>query len=262
LHGPGVGVVLDSFGRPVKESLQSASQLGFRQIELPATSGEVNPEVLSQSGRRHLMRHVAGLGLGLSAIGGDLGGARLSEGAGLEQRLDRTRRIIEMAADLRVPVTTTHLGRFDAEARRRGDLAAVVRELADTADRTGTFVALETGGADPGELASLLKDINCEWLGVCYDPASLLIDGYDPIGSVEPTAGKILIARARDAVAGSDRRPGHETPLGYGELDLVRYLAALDQSGYHNAAFIRRTGSDRPLEEIAEAKARLDAMMY
>lgn len=111
-------------------------------------------------------------------------------------------------------------------------------------------------------MASLLKEVNCEWLGVCYDPASLLIDGYDPIESVEPAAGKILIARARDAISGSDRHPGHETPLGYGEVDLARYLAALDQSGYHNAAFIRRTDSDRPFQDIADAKARLEAMMF
>lgn len=112
---------------------------------MPATSSEVNPEVLSVSGRRHLQRHVAGLGLELSALGGDLGGIRFGDSSGLEQRLERTRRIVEMAADLHVPVMTTHLGRFDPEARRRGDLAAVVRELADMADRTGTFVAFETG---------------------------------------------------------------------------------------------------------------------
>jgi L-ribulose-5-phosphate 3-epimerase len=259
---PGIGVVLDSFGRPVKESLQAASRLGLRQIELPATSGEVSPEVLSHSGRRHLLRHMDGLGLELSALGGDLGGARFSESSSIEQRLDQTRRIIEMAADLRVPVMTTHLGRFDKRSLEGGGLTAVVRELADAADRTGTFVAFETGGADPADMASLLKEIDCEWLGFCYDPASLLIDGYDPIESVEPTAGRILVARARDAVSGSERRPGRETPLGYGEVDLARYLAALDQGGYHNAAFIRRTDSDRPLQDIAEAKARLEAVMY
>lgn len=259
---PGVGVVLDSLGRPVKESLQAASQLGLRQIELPAASGEISPEELSQTGRRHLLRHVAGLGLQLSALGGDLGGARFGDPALLEERLDRTRRIIELAADLRVPVLTTHLGRVDVEARRRGDLVAVVRELADMADRTGTFVAFETGGADPAETVALLKEVNCEWLGVCYDPASLLIEGYDPIAGVEPSAGRILIARARDAVGGSGRRPGHETPLGRGEVDFVRYLAALDESGYRSVPFIRRTNSDRPLQDVAEAKARLEAIMY
>lgn len=261
MRGPDIGVVLDSFGRPVKESLQSASQLGLRRIEMPAASGEVSPDALSQTGRRHLQRHVAGLGLELSALGGDLGGARFSDRSGLEKRLDRTRRMIELAADLRVPVLTTHLGRFDADAIRRGELTGVVRELADMADRTATFLAFETGGTDPAEMASLLEELNCEWLGVCYDPASLLIDGYDPIASVEPTAGKILIARARDAAGGSERCPGHETPLGHGEVDWAGYLAFLEQSGYKSAAFLRRTEGDRPLQDIVEAKARLESML-
>ncbi|NLE60332.1 MAG: sugar phosphate isomerase/epimerase [Planctomycetes bacterium] len=261
MRGPEVGVVLDSLGQPVKESLQSASRLGLRRIEMPAVGGEVSPDVLSQTGRRHLQRYVAGLGLQLSALGGDLGGSRFGDNSVLEERLERTRRIIEMAADLRVPVLTTYLGRFDSNALRRGDLTSVVHELADMADRMGTFVAFESGGTDPSEMASVLKEVDCQWLGVCYDPASLLIDGYDPIASAEPTAGKILIARARDAVSGSERRPGHETPLGHGEVDWARYLAFLEQSGYNNAAFLRRTESDRPLQDIAEAKAHMEAMM-
>lgn len=261
MRGPEVGVVLDSLGQPVKESLLAASRLGLRRVELPAVSGEVSPETLSQSGRRHLGRHAAGLGLQLSALGGDLGGPRFADSIASEERLDRTRRIIEMAAEMRVPVVTTHLGRFGSDARGRDMLTAVMRELADIADRAGTFMAFETAGVDPGEMVSLVREVNCDWLGVCYDPASLLIDGYDPIEGVGSAAGRILIARARDAVGGSDRRPGHETPLGYGEVDWARYLAMLDQAGYNNAAFIRRTESDRPLQDIAEAKARLEAMM-
>jgi L-ribulose-5-phosphate 3-epimerase len=257
--GPGVGVVLDSFGQPVRESLQSAARLGLRQLELPAVAGEVSPDVLSHTGRRHLLHHVQGLGLELSALGGDLGGSRFAGSGGIEERLQRTRKIVEMAADLHVPIMTTHLGRVDLQ-NRRSSVAEVVRELADIADRTGTFVAFETASADPARFLSLLKEVNCDWLGVCYDPASLLIDGYNPLESIEPAAGRILIARARDAIGGSERQPGHETPLGYGEIDWARYLAMLDQAGYRNAAFIRRTGSERPAADIADAKQRLESL--
>jgi L-ribulose-5-phosphate 3-epimerase len=257
--GPGVGVVLDSFGQPVRDSLQSASRLGLRQLELPVASGEVSPDVLSHTGRRHLLHYVKGLGLELSALGGDLGGSRFAGGGGSEERLERTRKIVEMAADLHVPIMTTHLGRVDM-TNRRGEVAEVLRELADVADRTGTFVAFETASVDPARFVSLLREVNCDWLGVCYDPASLLIDGYDPLESIGPAAGRILIARARDAVGGSERRPGHETPLGYGEIDFARYLAMLDQAGYRHAAFIRRTDSEHPLEDITDAKKLLESL--
>jgi sugar phosphate isomerase/epimerase len=115
----GLGVVLDSFGQPIKDALRSAADLELRQVELPATTREVDPIELGRSGRRHLLHYVSGLGLNLAALGGDLGGARFTDSSALDQRLEKTRRIIEMAAELRVPVVTTHLGRVDAETLKK-----------------------------------------------------------------------------------------------------------------------------------------------
>ncbi len=148
-----------------------------------------------------------GLGLRLSALGGDLGGTRFDDGAALERRLDKTRRIIELAAELNVPIVTTHLGRVDEAALERGHVAQAVRELAEMADRTGTRVAIETAGADPVVLGKLLGEVNAPVLGAAYDPAALLIDGFAPMAGVAPLADHILNARIRDAVAGTGRRP-------------------------------------------------------
>ncbi len=256
------GVVLDSFGQPVKEAMQSAAQLGFRKVELPAVTGPVEPGELSRTGRRHLLHFVQGLGLELAALGGDFGGNRLMDPARLEQRLDKTRALMEMAAELRVPMLTTHLGRVDERALQKGTLAEVLRHIAGLSDRTGTLVAFETGGADPVALADLLRQVDSPTLGTCYDPASLVMDGYDALAGIEPLASSIFIARARDATAGTPGRSGREVPLGSGQVDLEEYLANLDQAGYRNVTFIRRTDSDRPLSELAAAKRRLDSLLY
>lgn len=255
-----VGIVLDSFGQPVKDSLQSAARLAFHEVELPA-AGEVDPATLSRTGRRHLMHYVNGLGLRLSALGGASGGGGFDDGGRIEQRLDQTRRVVEMAAELKVPVVTTHLGRVDDAAIQRGLVVEAVRELADLADRTGTFVALETSAADPQALGRLLRDIDAPGVGACYDPAGLLIDGFDPFSGFESLADRIRSARIRDAVPGHGRRPGRETPIGQGQIDFAQYLALLDQAGFRSAPFIRRTGSDRPLDEIAEAKRRIETLI-
>src|SRR5690606_18135078 len=162
---PRIGVTLDSFNQPARQALQSAARLAFREVELPAVSGEVDPANLSQTGRRHLLHYVNSQGLRLAALGGDLGGARFNDSAPIERRLDKTRQIIELAAALKVPVVTTHLGRVDQEALERGYVLEAVRELADMADRTGTFVALETGGGDPGALGNLLREVDTPVLG-------------------------------------------------------------------------------------------------
>ncbi|HOL27649.1 MAG: sugar phosphate isomerase/epimerase family protein [Phycisphaerae bacterium] len=258
---PGPGVVLDSFGQPAKEALQAAARLAFREVELPAVEGDVDPANLSRTGRRHLLHYVSGLGLQLSALGGDLGGARFADSASLEWRLEKTRQIIELAAELKVPVVTTHLGRVDQQAVERGHVAEVVRELADMADRTGTFVAIETGGADPAVLGNLLKQVGAPVLGAAYDPAGLLIEGFEPMAGMEPLADRILNARIRDAVAGTGSRPGRETPVGQGQIDFAEYLAMLDQAGYCGTAFIRRTDAERPLDEVAEAKRRIERLI-
>jgi L-ribulose-5-phosphate 3-epimerase len=256
-----LGVVLDSFGQPIKEAMESASRLGLREVEMPATSGSVEPSELSRSGRRHLLHFTGGLGLHLAALGGDLGGNRFMDSSRVEQRLEKTRAILEMAAELRVPVVTTQLGRLDDQSIERGFLVEAVQVLADLADRTATFIALETAGTTPDKLAGLLRRVNSPNLGVCYDPASLLLEGSEPIAGIEAVANQILIARARDAVAGSPQRPGREVSLGTGQVDLTEYLANLDQAGYRNVPFIRRTESQRPIEDVVEAKRRLERMI-
>jgi sugar phosphate isomerase/epimerase len=257
----GVGVVLDSFGQPPREALRLAAELAFREVEMPVVSGEVEPNHLSHSGRRHLARYVTGLGLHLAALGGDIGGSRLADSAALEERLDRVRRIMELAAQLRVPVVTSHLGTFDRQSLEKGHLPEAIRWLADMADRIGTRLAFETGGADPELTANLLNEVDCPLLGVCYDPAALLIDGFDPLAGLPALADRILIARARDALAGSGQHPGRESALGYGQIDLQKYLVDLEAAGYHGLPFLRRLGAKNPLDELREAKKRLHVLL-
>lgn len=255
-----LGIVLDSLQQPVKEALRTAASLELRHIEMPAVR-EVDPGELSRTGRRALATYLNGLGLNLEALGGDLGGGRFADSSAVEQRLEKTRRIMEMANELRVPSVTTHLGVVSEEVLKRGYLQEALRHLAEVSDRTGTRVAIETGGADPQVLGRLLREIGGLGLGVCYDPASLVMDGFDPLSGVEPLSDRIFVAHVRDAVAGVGQRSGRETRLGDGQVDVPEYLAALDQAGFRDVPLIRRTGSDHAVQEIAEARARLERLI-
>jgi sugar phosphate isomerase/epimerase len=122
-------------------------------------------------------------------------------------------------------------------------------------------VAIETAGADPAVLGKLLDELNAPVLGAAYDPAGLLIDGFEPMAGVGPLANHILNARIRDAVAGTGTKPGREVALGRGHIDFAEYLAMLDQAGYRGTTFIRRTDADRPQEEVADAKRWIERLM-
>jgi sugar phosphate isomerase/epimerase len=49
--------------------------------------------------------------------------------------------------------------------------------------------------------------------------------------------------------------------VGQGQIDFAEYLAMLDQAGYRGTAFIRRTDAERPLDEVAEAKRRIERLI-
>ncbi len=122
-------------------------------------------------------------------------------------------------------------------------------------------MAFETAGGEPGQLAAMLREIGCPQLAACYDPASLMIEGFDPLAGMAPLADRIVAARGRDALSGSAGRAGREVALGEGHLDLPAYLAALDEAGYRDVPFLRRTEAVDPVAELAAAKARLERLL-
>lgn len=256
-----LGLVLEGLGEPVKDALRSVARLAFRELELPATFPEIDPARLSRTGRRDLQHYLGELGLRLSALGGDLGGARFTDGGRLEERLGKTRQIMELAAELRVPVVTSHLGPVNELTLKSGLLQQALGHLAEVADRTGTVLAFETASADPVAVAGLLRNVNSPALAACYDPGSLLIDGMDPLAGVAPLADRIVIARIRDAVGGTGQRAGRETAIGQGQLDVPAYLGALEEAGYRSIPFLRRTQSEHPIQELVEAKRRLGSLL-
>jgi len=258
-----LGVLVDHLQLPVKEGLRRAAEMGFAAVELMATSPQVNPEVLGRTGQRHLARYVRDLGLRLAALGADLGAAGLGEPAAAEYRLDTLRRILELAAGLGVPVVTTRLGSVaeDVADAQRALIVEGTRALAEHADLTGTIVAAQTGSERPERLAAFLKQIDCPHVRVCYDTGAVLMRGDDPIGGVEALAEFVVLSHLRDATRGRPEQAGQEVAIGQGELDLAAYLGALEEAGYRGPQIVVRSQSERPLAEIALAKARLDALL-
>jgi len=256
-----IGVVLDSLRRPTKEALSLAARLGLGKIEMSAAAGEVDPDRLSRTGRRHLSRYVENLGLALAALGADEAGGSLTDPTTVERLLDKTRKIMELAAELRVPQVTRSLGRLDRSTLEKGLVPEAVQYLAELADRTGTRVAIQTAGGDPQLLRELLDQVDSPLVGVCYDPAALVIEGRDGLSAMEPLADRLMLARVSDGVPGAGGRPGYETALGRGQVDLAAYLGSLAGAGYAGALLIRRLHAERPIEEIEQARDRLRSLL-
>jgi CheY-like chemotaxis protein len=61
-HFP-IGVMLDSFMKPIPEALSLAAQLRVQGIQVYATRGELSPESMNQAKRREFKQRVCDCGL-------------------------------------------------------------------------------------------------------------------------------------------------------------------------------------------------------
>jgi len=242
---------IDDLRLPGPEAIRQAAEMGYQMVEIGTVGTEFEPRRFGQTARRHLRRYVLDLNMEIAALGVDIGGRRFADPARLEEAFDRTRAAMEMAAQIRVPIVVVELGPV---GEADDSHLEALRLLGQIADATGTFLALLTGQAGAQYLAELIKQLDCPMIRVCYDPAALLLAGYEPLAGIEHLADQIILAHVRDAVGGSGYRTAHETPLGEGQIDLAEYIAYLHEAGYFGPQIVRRLHAENPLAELAKAR--------
>ena len=257
-----IGVYLNDLRAEPREALRLAASLGYNAVQIEAGQGPLSPSQLSESGRRHLTRFADGLGLSIVALRADLDGASSPDTTSLEQLADRAPQILQLARDLNVTTVTAPVGRFRLSDQHDYELVRhALAQIADTASRLDRTFAPDTTLDSPDSLAGLLRDLNCPNLGVCYDPAELLVEGIDSLAAVETLADNIALACVRDAQARGAERAGRETNLGDGHLNLPDYLAQLEAAGYRGPLIVRRSQSANPANDLKQCRTYLEAVL-
>ena len=284
-----IGVMADSFRLPLREGLKKAKELGADGVQIYAVAGEMAPEAMDASARIDLKGHIAGLGLGISALCGDLGGHGFERAADNGAKVERSKKIVDLAVDLGTSVVTTHIGVVpdDPKAPEYAAMRSALAELAAYAAPKGVTFAVETGPESAGTLRALIDDIASPGLGVNLDPANLaMVLRQDPVAAVHALAGKIVHTHAKDGInirpcSGKEvygafadgtwsrlvEQRGElfrETPLGEGSVPWPAYLRALADIGFRGYLTIEREAGPDPAADIARAatflRARIAAM--
>jgi len=258
-----LGLGIADLRLPVREGLEQAGRLGYRVVQIGVNRPEVEPARLSESGRRHLARCWSSLGLRASSLADEPGGRGLADSAVVDARVHRTLQVLTLAADLRVPVVTADVGPIlDPKTDEPSPTALeALRAIAERADGLGTFFAIETTADRPDGLLRAVQTINCPWVKLCLDPALLACFGHDPMAAVGAAGDAVVLSHLGDAAMGRPDRPGFETPLGEGQVDLHRYLAGLAAGGYAGPLIVRRRESTAPAEEFAAAREKLESLL-
>ena len=273
-----VGIMADSLRLPLYASLMKAHELGAESVQLTAVSGEFTYENYASTdvGRMELRGLLSRLGLRISAVCGDFGGKGFMIPEDNPARIEASRKVMELAETFDCPVVTTHVGAIprDPSSTRYRVLLDAAKRLGEIAERYGGAFAIETGPEEPERLKAFLDEVGSPGVKVNYDPANLvMVTHSDPVKGVYTLRDHIVHVHAKDGVnllpcdpeliygpdapeitGLLDKTPYfRETPLGEGEVDFPRWIAALEEIGYRSALTIEREVGPDPAGDIAKA---------
>jgi sugar phosphate isomerase/epimerase len=252
-----IGLRLESLGLPLRRALTTAAQLGIGGVQVDAL-GDLAPERLSQTGRREFRHRLRSHNLELTAVGCPMRrGLNVAED--LEARIAHVREVMKLAADLGPRIVIVEAGRIAADASAPAN--ALLREALVTlgrhGDHIGAILALETGQEAGEVLASFLDRLDTGGLGANFDPANLLIQGFDPYTAIAALNRRIVHAHAKDARTASASRSAAEVALGHGDLDWMRLVALLEEADYRGWLTVERETGERKQADVAEGVAFL-----
>ena len=272
-----IGVIIDSFRTDIPTAVKKAAAVGAQGIQVYATRGEMAPENLTGAKRAEFLDLVKSNGLTISALCGDLGGGGFMWAEKNPEKIERSKRIIDLAKELDTSVVTTHIGVVpeDSSIDRFKVMQEACYELAHYADSVGAHFAVETGPETSAVLKNFLDSLGSTGVGVNLDPANLvMVTGDDPAQAVynlrdyivhtHATDGRQLFYEGPESVYGLAKNAlvtgasFIELPLGDGDVPWDAYLAALNDIGYKGFLTIEREVGDDPEADIRKAVTFLE----
>ena len=267
-----IGIIINSFRTDIPTAVKKAAECGAQGIQVYATSGEMSPDVLVGAKRKEFLDLVKSNGLVISAICGDLGGGGFIHKDKNRERVDFSKKILDLAKELETDVVTTHIGVVpeDPNHDRYKIMQEACHELAEYADSIDAHFAVETGPETSAVLKGFLDSLDSTGVGVNLDPANLvMVTGDDPVKAVHNLKKYIVHTHAKDGKQIFYRDPEIvygikkdvivtddsfiEVPLGEGSVPFPAYLKALEDIGYNGFLTIEREVGDDPAKDIRAA---------
>jgi sugar phosphate isomerase/epimerase len=271
-----IGVITDCFCLPLGEAIGKAAELGFSGLQIHAVAGEFTPAILERKDElASRLKSIRDRGLTISALCGDMGGHGFEIRKDNGERVEKTKRIIDLAAACEIPVITTHVGVIpeDPDSPKFSALLEALDTLGGYGKSRGVTLAIETGPEKPETLKKFI-DRTHGGVGVNLDPANFVRDtGVDPAAAVEILGPYIVHTHVKDGIMKKQTDPGAvynifaeggiedfrmsdyfaETPVGAGAVNFDSYLGALKKTGYDGFFTIEREAGEDREQDIAAA---------
>lgn len=271
-----VGIISDMLKMPFKESIIKCAELGATGVQLYAVEGEMAPENITVSQVREKRKFIEDNGLVVSALCGDLGGHGFTVAEENSAKIEKSKRIVDLALEIGTNIVTTHIGVVpeDQNCREYSVLQNACNELADYAHSCGAYFALETGPEPADRLKKFLDSLSSKGVAVNMDPANLvMVTDDDPVQAVYTLKDYIVHTHAKDGILIKKTDPKiiydffaeggigdlrldeyfKEVPLGEGNVPFDKYLKALEDIDYKGFLTIEREVGPDPVGDIGFA---------
>ncbi len=277
-----IGVIVDSFRVGVREGLVKARDVGANGVQIYAVTGEMDPANLSAAARKEWKDYIQSLGLQISALVGDLGGHGFQDKRANVGKIEKSKRILDLAVELGTNVVTTHIGIVpdDRNGEVYESMHLACEELSRYATEMNAYFAIETGPETSAHLKQFLDGLGTKGVSVNFDPANMvMVTGDDPVQGVYTLKDYIVHTHAKDGIRLREVDPREvygalgfepldhdkmaeqaesgdafrEVPLGQGRVDWDAYLKALRDIGYNGYLTIEREVGTNPEADIAAA---------
>lgn len=296
-----IGVHLESLGLPLRRALAETSKMGVPGIQVDAVGDLSPENLSQTGRRefRHLLRshnlEVTAVGCplrhGLDVEQGlqprlehVRNVLRLSSDLGPRIAIIQAGKVPDPAETKPAPVekspgglilgTTESLpfalsGGIDLSAtvegireRKKGQvMTEVLRDLGAFGDHTGTMLALETGLEPGSTLSAYLASFDSGALKVNFDPANLLLNGFNPLESLRTLNRFVIHGHAHDARSSGASRVAQEVPLGYGDIDWMMLAAVLEEIEYRGYLTVERESGESRVADVSNGVKFLRRLM-
>lgn len=278
-----IGVIVDSLRLPLRKGLKIAKEMGADGVQIYAVDGEMAPENLSAASRKELKNYIDTLGLEVSALCGDLGGHGFQDRLQNPNKIEKSKRILDLAVELGTNIVTTHIGIVpeNKDSAIYEGMQMACEELGLYAKSLNAYFAIETGPETSATLKSFLDSLSSNGVSVNFDPANMvMVTGDDPVEGVKLLKDYIVHTHVKDGIqlkpvdprdvygalgykGGTDHEKiaemvasgeyFRELPLGQGAVNFAKYFEALKDIGYTGYLTIEREVKTNPVEDISEA---------
>jgi sugar phosphate isomerase/epimerase len=255
-----IGAFLSSFRLDFKSAIKKASEIGLSGLQLSNLRNEINVENITQKQAKEIIKIFKDHNLVISAVCGDIGGFAVDDDKVAKDRVQRTKKIMDITRMLGVNIVQTHIGFIseDFNDKKVVMIRKCLEEIGKYGEKVKVFFATETGPESPSTMKRFLDTIKIPTIKVNFDPANLVMNGFNHIEGVYELKDYIIHSHAKDGRKIPDEKGRKEQPLGKGDVNFPKYIKAMDDIGFNGFYVIEREVGENPVKDIEEAKKFLD----